>query len=414
VTTATQTIRIPVTGMTCAACSARVQRSLQKQPGVSDASVNLMMHDATVTFDPVTTSPDALVEAIKDTGYGAELITPDADPIAEQDARDAAAVEEFRSLRLKAVVSGVIGAFMMFVAMPLMVPAWVQMVLALGVMIWAGRHFYVRAWAALRHRATDMNTLIALGTGSAFLYSAIATLMPSVFTSRGMPADLYFEAVIVIIAFILTGNAFEARAKTRTTSALRALAQLQPKTARVVRDEREFDLPVEQLVAGDIISVRPGERVPVDGVLVDGESAVDESMITGESMPVSKYSGDRVIGGTINRLGAFRLRATTLGADSVLSQVVALMRDAQGVARPDPASGGSHCRGLRAGCHLTLARDVRRVVSAGNRCAAGARVRGRDLGAHHCVSVRDGPGSSNRRHGRDREGCGTGCADQGR
>ena len=232
------------------------------------------------------------------------------------------------------MVSGAIGAFVMFVAMPLMVPGWVQLLLALGVMTWAGRHFYVRAWAALRHRATDMNTLIALGTGSAFVYSAIATFAPSLFTSRGVPADLYFEAVIVIIAFILTGNAFEARAKTRTSSALRALASLQPKTARIVRDDREFDLPVEQLVAGDIISVRPGERVPVDGEVIDGESAVDESMLTGESMPVSKYPGARVIGGTINRTGAFRLRATTLGADSVLAQIVALMRDAQGSRAP--------------------------------------------------------------------------------
>ena len=333
-TGAASTIRIPVTGMTCAACQARVQRTLRKQPGVADASVNLMMHDATISFDPTATTPEQLVAAIRDTGYGAELAPPDANPIEEQDARDASDLSEYRALRTKAIVSGVIGAFTMFVSMPLMVPLWVQLVLAVGVMTWAGRHFYVRAWMALRHGASDMNTLIALGTGSAFVYSLVATVAPQLFTSRGVAPNVYFEAVIIIIAFILTGNTFEARAKTRTTSALRALAQLQPKTARVVRDEREFELPIGQLVSGDVISVRPGERVPVDGEVLSGESAVDESMITGESMPVTKRANDRVIGGTINRTGAFRLRATTLGSDSVLAQIVALMRDAQGSRAP--------------------------------------------------------------------------------
>ncbi len=328
------TIRIPVTGMTCAACQARVQRTLQKQPGVADASVNLMMHDATVSFDPTTITPERLVSVIEDAGYGASLPRADANPIEEQEERDRAGEQEFRALRAKALVSGVVGAFMMFLAMPLMIPAWVQLALTVFVMVWAGRHFYVRAWSALRHRATDMNTLIAIGTGSALIYSLIATLWPTLFTDRGVAPDVYFEAVVIIIAFVLTGNAFEARAKTRTASALRALAQLQPKSARVIRDEKEFDVAIEQLLAGDIISVRPGERVPVDGVVTDGESAVDESMISGESAPVRKQQGSAVIGGTINRTGAFRLRATTLGADSVLSQIVALMRDAQGSRAP--------------------------------------------------------------------------------
>ncbi|MEI6740957.1 MAG: heavy metal translocating P-type ATPase [Gemmatimonadaceae bacterium] len=328
-----RSVRIPVTGMTCAACSSRVQRVLKKQPGVTDAVVNLMMHDATITFDPTTVTPDALVAAIVDTGYGAALAPPGANPIAEQEAREAEAVAEFQGFRRKAIVSGVLGALLM-VAMPLMIPTWVQGLLSLAVMAWAGRHFYVRAWAALRHRASDMNTLIAVGTGSAFLYSVVATVAPDVFTSRGLDADVYYEAVIVIIAFVLTGNAFEARAKTRTASALRALVHLQPKLARVVRDDREFDLPVEQVVSGDVISVRPGERVPVDGRVVAGESAVDESMVTGESLPVAKQPGDLVVGGTLNRTGAFRLEATTLGADSVLAQIVELMRDAQGSRAP--------------------------------------------------------------------------------
>jgi Cu+-exporting ATPase len=179
-----------------------------------------------------------------------------------------------------------------------------------------------------------MNTLVAVGTGAAFLYSVLATVAPGFFLSRGVPPDVYYEAVIVIIALILTGNAFEARAKRNTSAALRALASLQPKTARVTRDGAEVDIPVEQVRGGDVVLVRPGERVPVDGELVDGASAVDESMLTGESMPVPKRAGDRVIGGTVNGAGAFRFRATTLGEASVLAQIVKLMRDAQGTRAP--------------------------------------------------------------------------------
>jgi Cu+-exporting ATPase len=208
----------------------------------------------------------------------------------------------------------------------------------LGVMLWAGRHFYTRAWAALRHRSADMNTLVAVGTGAAFLYSLVATVAPQLFVQRGMTPDVYYEAVIIIIALILTGNAFEARAKTRTANALRALVHLQPKTARVVRSgpagEVEVDAPIETVESGETIVVRPGERIPVDGEVVSGESAVDESMLTGESLPLAKRAGDAVIGGTINRAGAFRYRATTLGADSVLARIVKLMRDAQGSRAP--------------------------------------------------------------------------------
>jgi Cu+-exporting ATPase len=183
-----------------------------------------------------------------------------------------------------------------------------------------------------------MNTLIAIGTGAAFLFSAVATLAPDFFISRGVAPDVYYEAVIIIIALILVGNALEARAKGETSSALRKLIDLQPRTARVVRSgadgEQEMDVPLEQVRQGDVIAVRPGERIPVDGTVVAGESAVDESMLTGESMPVAKRSGDRVIGGSVNRTGAFRLSATTLGAESVLSQIVTLMRDAQGSRAP--------------------------------------------------------------------------------
>ena len=323
--------------MTCAACQSRVQRTLQTHPGVSDATVNLMMGAATVTYDPARVTPAVLAAAIRDTGYGAEIPVEERSAFEEQEARDAATAEEFIGLRRKAIVSGVIGLGTMAV-MPWIHrfhwAPWVLLALTTGVMLSAGRHFYVRAWSAFRHHSADMNTLIAVGTGAAYLYSVIATVSPSFFTSRGVPADVYYEAVILIIAFILTGNAFEARAKRNTAVALRALVSLQPKQARVIRDGIELEVGVAQVVGGDVVVVRPGERIPVDGTVVQGESAVDESMLTGESLPVAKRAADRVIGGTINGTGTFRLSATTLGADSMLAQIVKLMRDAQGSRAP--------------------------------------------------------------------------------
>jgi P-type Cu+ transporter len=372
-------ITIPVTGMTCAGCQAGVQKALQRTPGVQDATVNLMTGSAAVTFDPAATSPETLVEAIRETGYGAELPRPERTAFDEQEARDRDQEEEFRSLRLRALVSGAVGALAMVLSMPLMtagahaamkngnrgaaadpfmrwamesmspalerivpglyridpgVLSWLLLVLTAGVMGGAGRHFYTRAWTSFRHRAADMNTLIAVGTGAAFLYSLTATAAPGFFLRHGLAPDVYYEAVVLILAFILTGNALEARAKSRTATALRALISLQPKMARVVRDEIEADVPVGELRSGETVIVRPGERVPVDGEVLSGRSAVDESMLTGESMPVEKGPGDRVIGGTVNRTGAFRYRATTLGADGVLAGIVRLMREAQGSRAP--------------------------------------------------------------------------------
>jgi Cu+-exporting ATPase len=300
------------------------------------------------------------------------------DALTEQSARDHAVENEFRDLRVKAIVSGVAGALAMLISMPLMgrvaaghahgesagitdpfmrwamtgldpffrqwapwlsaIPAdaatWSLLAITLGVMAWAGRHFYTRAWASFRNHVADMNTLVAVGTGAAFAYSVFATVAPGFFHARGVTPDVYYEAVIIIIALILTGNAFEARARRNTATALRGLVQLQPKTARVVRDHVEVEIPVEVVAAGDIVAVRPGERVPVDGVIVRGQSAIDESMITGESLPVTRVTGDAVIGGTMNRTGAFHLAATTVGAGSVLAQIVKLMRDAQGSRAP--------------------------------------------------------------------------------
>ena len=336
---------IPVTGMTCAACQGRVQRTLGRTPGVVDATVNLMMADATVTYDPAVITPDALVAVIAKTGYGAELPRAEVSAFEAQAARDRAQAEEFVALRTKAIASGVVGLVAMVVSMTSMAgamagaTAWALLVLTFGVMAWPGRHFYTRAWAAARHGASDMNTLVAVGTGAAFLYSAVATMLPGAFRAVGLAPDVYYEAVVIIIALILTGNAFEARAKRETSQALRALAALQPATARVERPTLEggvadVDVPVERVRGGDVVLVRPGERVPVDGEVMSGASAIDESMLTGESMPVPKATGDRVIGGTLNGTGAFRYRATAVGGESVLAQIVQLMRDAQGSRAP--------------------------------------------------------------------------------
>ena len=366
-------LTIPVSGMTCASCSGRVQRALEQHDGIEAAAVNLMLKNATVRFDPSTTSAESIVDAIRATGYDADLPASGRTAFEEQQAQDDAQQREYHELRAKALFSFAVAIIAMAASMPLMVSehgahapvadpfmrwamqwlsptveaalpwlyriprpllSWGLLMTTLAVMVWAGRHFYVRAWAALRHRAADMNTLIAVGTGAAFLYSVVATVAPGFFTSRGLQPDVYYEAVVFIIALILMGNALEARAKRQTSAALRSLVALQPKTARVVRGDSEMNIPVEAVRSGDVVLVRPGERVPVDGQVISGASAVDESMLTGESMPVTKQAGDSVIGGTINRTGAFRYRATTLGEDSMLAHIVKLMRDAQGSRAP--------------------------------------------------------------------------------
>jgi len=360
--------------MTCAACQGRVQRELAHAPGVVDANVNLMMSNATVTYDPAVASPGTLVERIRSTGYGAELPSAGRTIVEEQEEQDRSRAEEFRRLRLRAVISLVAAAVAMLLSMPLMsanmrmgfgasadpLLGWVMRTLdpslshalpwlyalppraveyallgiTLAVMLWAGRHFYTGAWAAFRHHNANMNTLIAVGTGAAFLFSVLATVWPELFISRGVAPDVYYEAVMFIIALILAGNALEARAKRQTAAALRALGRLQPPTARVLRDGMEVELPVEGVHTGDLIVVRPGERLAVDGEVESGESAVDESMLTGESLPVRRAAGDRVIGGTINTTGSIRYVATTVGADSVLARILRLMRDAQGSRAP--------------------------------------------------------------------------------
>jgi Cu+-exporting ATPase len=327
-----ETLHITVGGMTCAACQSHVQKALEKTVGVRKASVNLMTGDATVEFDKSAVSEDVLLEAIRDQGYDAELPAPGLNAIEEQEARERAQREDARELTVKAAVGVAAGAVAMWLSMSYMEVRAVQFALliaTLAIMAWAGRRIYAGAWSVTRHGTSDMNTLVALGTGAAFLYSAAVTIAPEWFHSRGVHGEIYYEAAILILAFVVAGKAMEARAKGRATEALRKLIGLQAPTARVVRGDVEADLPVGQVRRGDVILARPGERLPVDGEVIDGASYVDESMLTGEPVAVSKASGDKVIGGTVNTTGTFRYRATTLGGASVLARIVTLMKEAQ-------------------------------------------------------------------------------------
>ncbi|MEY4093925.1 MAG: hypothetical protein RLZZ53_1124 [Acidobacteriota bacterium] len=329
-------ITLPVEGMTCAACQATVQKALTKAPGVTRAAVNLMTNEATVHYEPGVTDPTRLVAAINDTGYVSRLPVEDA-PVPDDSAEQTAKAEYVSILR-KSIVSLVLGALAML-SMPLMADphqshadgpsllVLAQLVATVFVMVWAGRHFYVGAWKSLGHGSANMNTLIAIGTGAAFLYSLVVT-----FAGNGM--HVYYEAVMIIIALVLLGHAMEARAKRNTTAALRQLARLQPSTARVRTNGLDADIPISQVRTGDRVIVRPGERIPVDGVILSGTGAVDESMLTGESIPVDKQPGDRVIGATINTSGSLEIEATSLGSSSVLARIVQLMKDAQGSQAP--------------------------------------------------------------------------------
>jgi P-type Cu+ transporter len=338
----TESCTIPVTGMTCAACSARVQRALEQATGVASASVNLMTDAATVAYDPGVTSPERLVETIRATGYGADLPLPEESSEDLLDAQDQARAAEMRLLRWKFAVSAVVGVAAMALGMTPFAMApdtagptrYLQLLLIVPVVGWAGRHFYTRAWSAFRHHGADMNTLIAVGTGAAFLFSAAVTLFDDWFAARGVEPHVYYETVAWIIALVLLGNLLEARARGQTSGAIRRLIGLRPATARVLRAGHEEDIPITALRRADEVIVRPGETIPADGVVVDGASNVDESMLTGEPTPITKRPGDTVIGATLNRNGALRVRVERVGGDTVLSRIIRLVQQAQGSKAP--------------------------------------------------------------------------------
>ena len=330
-------ISFPVGGMTCAACQARVQGALASEPGVIAASVNLLTKSAAVRYDSAAVTPARLVEAVRATGYEADLPAAGESSAVAMSRREDADEREARELAIKATVSVVAGIVSMGISMLLMGNAlanYALLGLTAAILVWAGRDIYRRAWKAVRHGAADMNTLVALGTGSALLYSVIATIAPNLFARNGIAPDVYYEAVIFIIGLVLAGRAIEARARRKTSEALRRLVTLLPPNARIEANGKWVDKPLADVRSGEIVVVRPGERVPVDGIVVEGSSDVDESMLTGEPLPVAKTTGDRVVGGTLNTTGAFRYRATSVGAESVLARIVALMEEAQNSRAP--------------------------------------------------------------------------------
>jgi Cu+-exporting ATPase len=333
---------LPILGMTCASCVSRVERALRKPAGVVTAEVNLATEKATVTYVPGEASHEDLVKAVATAGY--EVIEPaaatgDAAVAAGEAARAAA----YHALRIKVIagfsLSIVIFAGTMQADWFPFLPAWLHneyllWALATPVQFWVGRQFYTTAWSALRHGSTTMNTLIAMGSSAAYFYSVAGVLFPGFFEQRGLSMPMYFDSAALIITLILFGRLLEARAKGQTGAAIKTLMGLQPKTARVLRAGVETDVAIADVVAGDIIVVRPGEKVPVDGLVTGGSSAVDESMLTGEPIPVSKREGDEVIGATMNTTGSFTFRATKVGAETALAQIIRLVEQAQGSKPP--------------------------------------------------------------------------------
>lgn len=344
------TATYPVTGMDCAACSLRVETAVRGLPGVVDAAVNFATESLTVTYLPESVSPAELARAVAAAGNYA-LVLPQEGERSETPgvALEVRRERDIRRLKIKFAVAlavGVILLLMMLIperSLSLQSQWYIMFALATPVQFWAGRQFYRGAWAALRHRTSDMNTLIAVGTSAAYLYSAVVTFFPSALeeaAGAGFEKAVYYDSAVIIIGLILLGRWLEARAKGQTSAALKRLIGLQPKTARVLRHAAvpetlvEVDVPVEEVAVGDIVLVRPGEKVPVDGVVVEGRSAVDESMLTGESLPVEKGPGDEVIGATLNRTGSFRFQATKVGRDTALAQIVRLVEQAQGSKAP--------------------------------------------------------------------------------
>lgn len=344
----TTTATLPVQGMTCASCVRTVERGLAKMPGVLKADVNLATERATIEYVPTEVTPRDMKQKIRELGYE----SPDVEGIAESEVVDRerqARAEEAATLRRELIVASVLGAIILFLSMgPMLYPPlmmWlaelfgshqalrvVMMVLATPVQFYSGRRFYRLAWKAARHRTTDMNTLVALGTSAAYFYSVTATIFPRLFPAG--TAEVYFETAAVIIALILLGRYLEARAKGQTSEAIRRLMDLRAKTAILIRNGEEVEIPADDVQEGDLLLVKPGATVPTDGVVLEGRSAVDESMVTGESLPVEKEPTAQVIGGTINKTGAFKMRATAVGKQTVLAQIIRLVEEAQGSKAP--------------------------------------------------------------------------------
>ncbi|MBI4342212.1 MAG: copper-translocating P-type ATPase, partial [Candidatus Omnitrophica bacterium] len=338
-------LEIGVGGMTCAACSARVERALGKVPGVLSATVNLATARASLRYSPASTTTEDIARAIEEAGYEPRLLEEEERDAAEARARERVLAAIWRdtiaaaalTLPLVALSFGAMFLPALDSTLKELAPLpgfwqWVQFALGTAVMFWPGRRFFRSGWIAYRHLAPDMNSLVATGTGAAYLYSAVVVIAPELLPTGAR--HLYFEAAAVIITLILLGKYLEEVAKGRTGAAIRKLVGLQAKTAHVLRDGEERELPIREVTRGDIVIVRPGERVPVDGEVRAGSSYVDESLLTGEPMPVAKRPGDRAVGGTVNQHGVLRIEARQVGRETVLAQIIRMVERAQGSKLP--------------------------------------------------------------------------------
>ncbi len=342
----TQNTALKLRGMSCASCARSIENVLRSVPGVSESQVNFAAEQATVQYDPRQVTIEQLQQAVKNAGYSAYSLQEQAMITTEDDAEKAVRTQENRQLTRKVIVAGILSALLVLGSLPAMtglsipfIPmwlhnGWIQLILTAPVQFWCGAAFYRNAWKAFKRHTATMDTLVALGTSTAYLYSLFPTFFPNWFIAQGLRPDVYYEAAAVIITLILLGRLLENRAKGQTSEAIRQLIGLQARTARLIRDGQEVDVPIEAVQMGDVVLVRPGEKIPVDGEVIEGSSNVDEAMVTGESLPVKKQPGDEVIGATLNKTGSFKFRATRVGKETVLSQIVKLVQDAQGSKAP--------------------------------------------------------------------------------
>jgi len=334
-------VLLPIQGMTCASCVNRVEKALRSTKGVIQASVNFATERASVEYIPDVVRITDLKKAVQEAGY--QVLEVKEEDVVEKErvAREA----ELSRLKKKFIFGAILLAPILilmygssllerWIGLSMETNFFIQFLLATPVQFWVGWQFYVGFWKATKHKTSDMNTLIAIGTSAAYLYSLIVTFVPHLIMVKGLMMDVYFDTSAAIIVLILLGRILEARAKGRTSEAIKKLIGLQPKTARVIRNGNELDIPVEEVVPGDLVVVRPGEKIPVDGIVKEGYSSVDESMVTGESLPVEKKAGDTIIGATINKTGTFKFEATKVGKDTVLAQIIRLVQEAQGSKPP--------------------------------------------------------------------------------
>ena len=344
----TATLRIPIKNMHCSSCSIRIELALQMTPGVVHAWASLGPNAVDVEYDPETVDFEKIRQAIEQAGY--RVAEPKLKDEAELlDPAEAALQEEYRTLMRKFWFAAAISIPVIALSYPDLIPGlrdwmptgsqirrivWALLgVVSSPVLVWSGSQFFTGMWNALKHRAANMHTLIAIGITAAYLYSVVAVAWPGIFPDPKL-AEVFWDVTDVVVALVVLGLALEIKARGRTSQAIKKLIGLQAKTARVLRDGKEIDIPVEEVLVDDTVVVRPGEKIPVDGQVTTGASAVDESMITGESMPVEKVVGDEVIGGTLNKTGSFRFRATKVGKDTALANIIRMVKDAQGSKAP--------------------------------------------------------------------------------